>query len=35
MLFGAANPSGKLPVTFPEALGDSPAVANYPGKDYR
>jgi beta-glucosidase len=33
VLFGAANPSGKLPVTFPKQLADSPASANYPGKD--
>ncbi|MBZ5624364.1 MAG: glycoside hydrolase family 3 C-terminal domain-containing protein [Acidobacteriia bacterium] len=36
VLFGAANPSGKLPVTFPKQLSDSPAAANYPGgKDYK
>ena len=36
VLFGAANPSGKLPVTFPKQLGDSPAAANYPGgTDYK
>jgi beta-glucosidase len=36
ILFGAANPSGKLPVTFPKQLSDSPAAANYPGgKDYK
>ena len=33
VLFGAANPSGKLPVTFPKQFTDSPAAANYPGKD--
>ena len=33
VLFGAANPSGKLPVTFPKQLSDSPASGNYPGKD--
>ena len=36
VLFGAANPSGKLPVTFPKQFSDSPAAANYPGgKDYK
>lgn len=30
-LFGAVNPSGKLPVTFPKALRDSPAYGHYPG----
>ncbi len=33
VLFGDANPSGKLPVTFPKKFEDSPAAANYPGKD--
>jgi beta-glucosidase len=33
ILFGDANPSGKLPVTFPKKFEDSPAAANYPGKD--
>jgi beta-glucosidase len=33
VLFGAANPSGKLPVTFPRQVSDSPAYGNYPGKD--
>jgi beta-glucosidase len=33
VLFGDANPSGKLPVTFPKRYEDSPAAANYPGKD--
>jgi beta-glucosidase len=33
VLFGDANPSGKLPVTFPKRFEDSPAAANYPGKD--
>ncbi len=32
VLFGAVNPSGKLPVTFPKALADSPAYASYPGE---
>jgi len=33
VLFGAANPSGKLPVTFPKRLEDSPAFSHYPGAD--
>jgi beta-glucosidase len=33
ILFGDANPSGKLPVTLPRKFEDSPAAANYPGKD--
>src|SRR5215813_7083402 len=33
ILFGKANPSGKLPVTFPKQFNDSPAYGNYPGKD--
>jgi beta-glucosidase len=35
VLFGDANPSGKLACTFPKRLEDSPAHAmgNYPGKD--
>ncbi len=33
VLFGDANPSGKLPVTLPKKFEDSPAAANYPGKD--
>jgi beta-glucosidase len=32
VLFGAVNPSGKLPVTFPKALQDSPAYGHYPGE---
>ena len=35
ILFGDANPSGKLPVTFPKKFEDSPAAANYPGKDLK
>ena len=31
VLFGAANPSGKLPVSFPKRLEDSPAFSHYPG----
>ncbi len=33
ILFGDANPSGKLPVTLPKRYEDNPAAANYPGKD--
>jgi beta-glucosidase len=33
VLFGDANPSGKLPVSFPKRFEDSPAAANYPGKN--
>jgi beta-glucosidase len=33
ILFGAANPSGKLPVTFPKKWEDSPAYGHYPGTD--
>jgi beta-glucosidase len=33
ILFGDANPSGKLPVSLPKKFEDSPAAANYPGKD--
>lgn len=35
VLFGAANPSGKLPVSLPKKYEDSPATANYPGKDLK
>jgi beta-glucosidase len=31
ILFGDANPSGKLPVSFPKKFEDSPASSNYPG----
>ncbi len=31
ILFGDANPSGKLPVSFPKKWEDSPAYGNYPG----
>jgi beta-glucosidase len=33
VLFGAANPSGKLPETFPVRLADNPAFINYPGEN--
>jgi beta-glucosidase len=33
ILFGAANPSGKLPVTFPKQWEDSPAYGHYPGEN--
>ncbi len=29
---GKANPSGKLPVTFPNSLSDIPSTKNFPGK---
>ncbi len=33
ILFGDANPSGKLPVSLPKKYEDSPAAKNYPGTD--
>ena len=33
ILFGAQNPSGKLPVTFPKQWSDSPAYGHYPGEN--
>lgn len=35
VLFGAVNPSGKLPQTFPLRLEDNPAFVNYPGEHGR
>jgi beta-glucosidase len=35
VLLGRANPSGKLPVTFPKKLEDNPAYHNWPGEDRR
>ena len=32
VLLGEVNPSGKLPVTFPARLQDTPAFVNYPGR---
>ena len=32
ILFGDANPSGKLPVTLPKKFEDSPAYGHYPGE---
>jgi len=31
VLFGADEPGGRLPITFPARLEDTPAFANYPG----
>ncbi|QSX09700.1 glycoside hydrolase family 3 C-terminal domain-containing protein [Alkalibacter rhizosphaerae] len=31
LLFGKANPSGKLPETFPKKLSDNPSYLNFPG----
>ncbi|KAL2200046.1 glycoside hydrolase superfamily [Corynascus similis CBS 632.67] len=33
VLFGFANPSGKLPTTFPRRLEDTPAYHNWPGEN--
>lgn len=33
MLFGEANPSGKLPQTFPLRLEDTPAYLDFPGEN--
>jgi len=33
VLFGAVNPAGKLPQTFPHRLEDNPAFINYPGEN--
>ena len=33
VLFGEANPSGKLPVSFVKAWRDSPAYGHYPGEN--
>jgi beta-glucosidase len=33
LLFGDANPSGKLPQTFPKRLEENPAFINYPGEN--
>jgi len=35
ILFGDANPSGKLPVSFPKKFEDSPAYGNYPGMNLK
>lgn len=35
ILFGDANPSGKLPVTFPKRWPDSPAYRHYPGENLK
>ncbi|WAJ28411.1 beta-glucosidase family protein [Antarcticirhabdus aurantiaca] len=35
ILFGEANPSGKLSVTFPRKLGDVPGIHSYPGENGR
>jgi beta-glucosidase len=35
VLFGDANPSGKLPVTLPKQFEDSPAYGHYPGTNLK
>jgi beta-glucosidase len=35
ILFGEANPSGKLPVSFPKKWEDSPAYGHYPGENLK
>jgi beta-glucosidase len=35
ILFGDANPSGKLPVTLPRRWQDSPAYGHYPGENLK
>lgn len=35
LLFGIANPSGKLPVTFPYRLEDTPGYLNFPGENFK
>ena len=32
VLFGDADPGGRLPLTFPRAIGDTPAFTSYPGE---
>ena len=32
ILFGDVNPSGKLPITFPKKMEDTPVADNYPGE---
>ncbi len=35
VLFGAADPGGRLPTTFPRRIQDTPAYINYPGENGR